>query len=305
MGSVVKSIGKAVKKIGKGLKKVIKKIGPALIIAAAVWAGVAMLGAGGAAGAFTSSATGAFDFGVANFSKGLGVIGKGISGLFLPSSSSQTTGLAAAQAGGRLGTYTGGASTTSLDYAAGGRNALAASQGISLVGASTADITKWIAANNAPASGMTTGDALIYMTKMNMLSTGVQMAAGFLDNKEEKQLAMEEKLLDKTLAANKELAQMNIDAAKEMEELKYSYGAPSGNLPVDWKQSHPSLIPSQTLGAATTAPQMPQMAAMQQSIGEPVFGRSSTRQFETGAPRASGLGTGAGLITRGSERRLS
>ena len=44
MGSIVKSIGKVIKKIGKGLKKVIKKIGPALLVAAAVYAGVAFYG---------------------------------------------------------------------------------------------------------------------------------------------------------------------------------------------------------------------------------------------------------------------
>ena len=44
MGSIVKSIGKTIKKIGKGLKKIIKKIGPALLVAAAVYAGVAFYG---------------------------------------------------------------------------------------------------------------------------------------------------------------------------------------------------------------------------------------------------------------------
>ena len=47
MGSIVKSIGKTIKKIGKGISKFIKKIGPALILAAAVWTGVSMLGAAG------------------------------------------------------------------------------------------------------------------------------------------------------------------------------------------------------------------------------------------------------------------
>ena len=50
MGSVVKSIGKAIKKVGKGIKKIVKKIGPALLVAAAVYAGVAFYGAGGLAG---------------------------------------------------------------------------------------------------------------------------------------------------------------------------------------------------------------------------------------------------------------
>ena len=45
MGKIVKSIGKAIKKVGKGLKKIIKKIGPVLLIAAAVYAGVAFYGA--------------------------------------------------------------------------------------------------------------------------------------------------------------------------------------------------------------------------------------------------------------------
>ena len=57
MGSIVKSIGKAIKKVGKGLKKVVKKIGPALLVAAAVYAGVAFYGAGSMAGGLGSLST--------------------------------------------------------------------------------------------------------------------------------------------------------------------------------------------------------------------------------------------------------
>ena len=156
MGSVVKSIGKAIKKVAKGIKKVIKKIGPALIVAAAVWMGVSALGAG---------VTGASGFGVSNFQAGLGKIGSGISGFFSPGGGQMVT--------QTLGQGTAGQAT--LDATA------AASSGTASVA------KKFVGAN----MNMSTGDALIYMTKMNMLSTGVQMVAGFLDDSEEKQLQAE------------------------------------------------------------------------------------------------------------------
>ena len=68
MGSIVKSIGKAIKKVGKSIKKIVKKIGPALVVAAAVYTGVALLGAGGMAGGIGSLSP-------SNFSLGLGKIG--------------------------------------------------------------------------------------------------------------------------------------------------------------------------------------------------------------------------------------
>ena len=95
MGSVVKSIGKAIKKIGKGIKKVIKKIGPALLVAAAVYAGVAFYGAGGLAGGVGSLSP-------TNFMSGLSKLGTGIKGLFMPQGMAQVAPGVAPAAGGAV-----------------------------------------------------------------------------------------------------------------------------------------------------------------------------------------------------------
>lgn len=265
MGSVVKSIGKAIKKVAKGIKKVIKKIGPALIVAAAVWMGVSALGAG---------VTGASGFGVSNFQAGLGKIGSGISGFFSPGGGQMVT--------QTLGQGTAGQAT--LDATA------AASSGTASVA------KKFVGAN----MNMSTGDALIYMTKMNMLSTGVQMVAGFLDDSEEKQL----------------------QAEKEAREHKYAYGAARTDeqktwleANPDWMSTHPALMPSpnipsgmQTQLAATTeqtpftTATQPQMPMMQQ-IGQPTLGRQTTKNFETAIPRVAGPNQG-GMISKGSQRRF-
>ena len=272
MGSVVKSIGKAIKKVAKGIKKVIKKIGPALIVAAAVWMGVSALGAG---------VTGASGFGVSNFQAGLGKIGSGISGFFSPGGveSVASSGASVTQT---LGQGTAGQAT--LDATA------AASSG-------TANVVKKFVNTNM---NMSTGDALIYMTKMNMLATGVQMVAGFLDDSEEKQL----------------------QAEVEAREHKYAYGAARTDeqktwleANPDWMSTHPSLMPSpnvpsgmQTQMAATTeqtpftTATQPQMPMMQQ-IGQPTLGRQTTKNFETAIPRVAGPNQG-GMISKGSQRRF-
>ena len=271
MGSIVKSIGKTIKKVGKGLKKVIKKIGPALIVAAAVWMGVAALGAG---------ATGASGFGVSNFQAGLGRIGSGISGFLSPAGGGQTI-------------------TQTLGQGTAGQATLDATAAVNTGSATT--VKKFVGAN----MGMSTGDALIYMTKMNMLATGVQMAAGFLDDSEEKMLEAERA------------------AERESREHRYAYGAARTDeqkswleTNPDWMSTHPSLMPrptvptglqAQTIASTeqspfTTAPQ-PQMPMMQK-IGEPTMGRQTTKYFETGLPKVAGPNTN-GMISRGSQRRFA
>ena len=163
MGGIVKSIGRAVKKIGGGLKKFVRKVLPKVVLAAAIWAGIAMLGAGGMTGAFTSAA-GAFDFGASNFLRGLGTIGTAAKGFFMPST---------------------GPETSFKDYKAG-------------------ELTKFTGSGDFPSDsvlrkqymetvsqGMSMGDALAYMTKMNLFSTGVKAAAGLMEpteaEKEEKE----------------------------------------------------------------------------------------------------------------------
>jgi len=194
MGSIVKSIGKAIKKVGKGLKKVVKKIGPALLVAAAVYAGVAFYGAGSMAGGLGSLST-------TNFSAGLTRIGQGISGfasgMFNPAGSAtgmagSSTGLARAvgpTAGSVANQLAGMSSVTgsapgTLDSIAKARNLVAGSQGLTTAGASKDIISKWMSTANTPSSGMTTGDALAYMTKWNMIQTGLSAVAGIYGGKD-------------------------------------------------------------------------------------------------------------------------
>ena len=73
MSGLVKSIGKVIKDIGRGISKLIKKIAPALILAAAVYAGVAVLGASSAGTLGKAMAGGSFNFGASNFMKEWGL----------------------------------------------------------------------------------------------------------------------------------------------------------------------------------------------------------------------------------------
>ena len=163
MGGIVKSIGRAVKKIGGGLKKFVRKVLPKVVLAAAIWAGVAMLGAGGMTGAFTS-ATGAFDFGAANFMKGLSTIGTAAKGFFMPSMGPQMS--FADYKAGELEGFTG-----SGDFPS---DAVLRKQYMDTV-----------------SQGMSMGDALAYMTKMNLFSTGVKAAAGLMEPTEAEKQAKE------------------------------------------------------------------------------------------------------------------
>ena len=73
MGSVVKSIGKVVRKVGKGVKKIVKKAGPTLLLAAALYAGTAAFGS-----SLAGSTGNMFSWG--NFTSGASQIGSSITG---------------------------------------------------------------------------------------------------------------------------------------------------------------------------------------------------------------------------------
>jgi len=275
MGSIVKSIGKVIKKIGKGLKKVIKKIGPALLIAAAVYAGVAFYGA---------SVTGVSGLGTANFSQGLTSMGQKLMGFFSPTGTAQVAETMATPAG-----MTG----TGFQY------------GTLLQGQASAAITgqETMAAFNpaktlmsSVAGGMTSGDALVYMTKMNMLATGVKMVAGFFDKSEQEQRQHE----------------------KEKLSIKYAFGKPMGEeqeayvaANPDWIAEHPAmqqqdlysspnLMQSQAMAGLPTLGTVPSPYVQQQTIGQPTFGRQGTREYGPSTPKAL-AGTKPGLITKGTQ----
>jgi hypothetical protein len=318
MGSIVKSIGKAIKKVAKGIKKVIKKIGPALIIAAAVYAGVAFYGStlAGASGA---------TLGPTNFMSGLKAIGTKVTSFFSP-----TGGAAAGQgatAAGQYGASIPGAAgivptfgeTAAAQFAGGNVLGEFAMQTAVTPGSATAFMTNPALTNaykqsiissftSSVAGGMTTGQALVYMTKMNMLATGVKMVAGFLDDSEEKQMQHDKDLL----------------------AMRYAYGKPMTDEQKAWKAENPNWIsqhaamqpqdlysspPMRTASAANTFGSQtmanlpsqtipPSPYVQQQRIGQPTFGRGSTRQFETPASRAM-VSKGPGLITKGTQRRFN
>ena len=299
MGSIVKSIGKAVKKIGKGIVKVIKKIWPVILIAAAVYTGVAFYGStlAGASGA---------TLGTTNFMQGLGAIGKSVSGFFSPAGSA-AAGTTAAETVATTGATTG---------LGGGVNVVTegavamTGPGTMLGSAGSTEAAAALAANapttfmSASASGMSSGDALVYMTKMNMIASGAKMAAGFLSTAEEDQMKHD-----------KELLSMRYAYGKPMTDEQRVYKAANPN----WITEHPAIsatqrppaisaasnsFGSQTMNnlASQTTPPSPYI--QQQSIGQPTFGRSSTRQFETPSSRAM-VSKGPGLITKGTQGKFN
>ena len=315
MGSIVKSIGKAIKKVAKGIKKVIKKIGPALIVAAAVYAGVAFYGStlAGASGA---------TLGPSNFMNGLSQIGTGIKNFFSPTGG--VVGGQGATAAGQYGASIPGATgivptmgeQAAATYAGGNPLGEFATATAVTPGSAIAFMTNPALTNaykqsiissftSSVAGGMTTGQALVYMTKMNMLATGVKMVAGFLDDSEEKQMQHEKDLL----------------------AMRYAYGKPMTDEQKAWKAENPNWIrehpaiantqtaPMRTASAANTFASQamanlptetvpPSPYVQQQRIGQPTFGRGSTRQFETPAPRTM-ASKGPGLITRAAQGRFN
>ena len=300
MGSIVKSIGKAIKKVGKGLKKVVKKIGPALLVAAAVYAGVAFYGAGSMAGGLGSLST-------TNFSAGLTKIGQGIgsftSGMFNPAGAAtgSATGMAgsptsqalfsAGTAGGTSGNI--GIGTTSAGAFTGSVTSQAGAQTLS----------KWVTAANTPSSGMTTGDALAYMTKYNWYQTLFSAGAGIFAGKDE------EKQAQLNREHEEKLIQMRIDADKAADEKRYAYGAAQtpeqksflAQNP-DWLSTHPSTRAPGTRGLMSQSA----MPIQQQSIGEPTFGRQAPKNIAYSSPSGSPIsGKPQGLIERGTSNSFN
>ena len=131
------------------------------------------------------------------------------------------------------------------------------------------------------------------------------MVAGFLDDSEEKQMQHDKDLL----------------------AMRYAYGRPMTDEQKAWKadnsnwiREHPAIAgtqtaPMQTASAANTFGSQtmanlpsqttpPSPYVQQQRIGQPTFGRGSTRQFETPATRAM-VSKGPGLITKGTQGRFN
>ena len=322
MGSIVKSIGKAIKKVGKSIKKIVKKIGPALVVAAAVYTGVALLGAGGMAGGIGSLSP-------TNFSAGLGKIGKffgiGAAPTELGTAGSLggtvDTGLTVSAAGEAV---TGNVGVDALANTFGaGVNPLTSTadafSGVSAVGSTATNalssskslISDLVFASNGE---MSTGQALAYMAKLNLFKTGADVVLGFFDTSEQDLLEQKHKydleLMDKQAEIEMKMqgsAQAH-DAA--MQEARYAYGAPSGGGSGTF--THPSLMPAgsqQMQRASAGQMQLANLATQftpqpaQQSIGQPTLGRARTRNFETPVPSAASPRP-PGLLTQAARKEI-
>ena len=284
MGSIVKSIGKTIKKIGKGLKKVVKKIWPVLLVAAAVYVGVAFYGASLSAG---TAAAGGSTLGTTNFMTGLKAMGTSAMKFFSPAGTVQAgaavgpTGQALASAGNVFGTGN-----------------LAATAGNAFTGSVTsqagASVVKSYA--SAVAGGMTSGDALVYMTKMNMLATGAKMVAGFFDKSEEEQRQHEKEILSQRYAYGRPMT----DDQKAFKAENPDWIAEHPAMQQQDLYSSPNLMQSQAMASLPTQATVPSPYVQQQTIGQPTLGRQSTRQYGTSAPKAF-AGTTPGLIKQGTQ----
>jgi len=274
MGSVVKSIGKTIKKIGKGLKKIIKKIGPALLVAAAVYAGVAFYGA---------SISGASGIGVANFKTGLSTMGQKLMGFFSPTGTAQVANVAgqagAAQVAGMTGTTLSGATGAAIT----GAETMAAFNPIKTLVSSVS-------------GGMTSGDALVYMTKMNMLGTGVKMVAGFFDKSEEEQRAHERELLSMKYAFGKPMT----DEQKAFKAEHPDWISQHAAMQPQDLYSSPNQMQTQMYASLPTQGTSPSPYVQQQTMGQPTFGRQASGAYGTAAPKAF-AGTTPGLIKQGTQ----
>lgn len=328
MGSIVKSIGKAIKKVGKGIKKIVKKIGPALLVAAAVYTGVALLGAGGMAGGIGSLSP-------TNFSAGLTRIGSffGIGDTTSSGVSSVVPIGEAASLGGTVEAVVSPAPVLAdviSDFASGNAvtgvmnpltSASDALSGVSGVGSAAtnagssvlSNIKDFIFASNGE---MTTGQALAYMTKVNMIKTGVDVALGFFDTSEQDLLEQKHKydleIIDKQAGIESQMQASAQAHDQSILDQKYAYGAPSGGGSGTF--THPSLMPagsqqmqrmpSGQMQLANLATQFaPQQNAQYQSIGQPTLGRARTRNFENSVPSAASP-RAPGLLTQAARKEI-
>jgi len=297
MGSVVKSIGKVFKKIGKGIKKIVKKIGPALLIAAAVYVGVAFYGAS------LNGVTGIGSLAPSNFMTGLTKMTAGVKNFFMPQTGGVTQAAGAATQAAGVGTQAGAAASQlgaagNVGVQAGfnamtGPGTTMGSAGSAAAMANAGTVIPRLA--SSVAGGMTTGDALVYMQKMNMLSGGLKMVAGFFDDSEKKQMEHEKSLLSMKYAYGKPMT----DEQKAFKEANPDWIAQHPSMQGQDLYTSPNLMQSQTMASLPTQGTAPSPYIQQQTIGQPTFGRQKAGQY---GPRPQKTFTGGqqGLITKGS-----
>ena len=297
MGSVVKSIGKVFKKIGKGIKKIVKKIGPALLIAAAVYVGVAFYAAS------LNGVTGIGSLAPSNFMTGLTKMTAGVKNFFMPQTGGVTQAAGAATQAAGVGTQAGAAASQlgaagNVGIEAGtaamtGPGTIMGSAGASTAMANAGTVIPRLA--SSVAGGMTTGDALVYMQKMNMLSMGLKFGAGLFDDSEKNQMEHEKSLLSMKYAFGKPMT----DEQKAFKEANPDWIAQHPSMQGQDLYTSPNLMQSQTMASLPTQGTTPSPYVQQQTIGQPTLGRQKAGQY---GPRPQKTFTGGqqGLITKGS-----
>ena len=330
MGSIVKSIGKAIKKVGKGIKKIVKKIGPALLVAAAVYTGVALLGAGGMAGGIGSLAPSNFSLGLTKIGEFFGIGAATSSGVSSVTPIGEAASLGGTVSPASITTELGASTSVMSDFASGNTvtgvmNPLTSTSdalsGVSGVGSAAtnagssvlSNIKDFIFASNGE---MTTGQALAYMTKLNMYKTGADLVLGFFDTSEQDLLEQKHKydleIIDKQAGIESQMQASAQAHDQSILDQKYAYGAPSGGGSGTF--THPSLMPagsqqmqrmpSGQMQLANLATQFaPQQNAQYQSIGQPTLGRARTRNFENSVPSAASP-RAPGLLTQAARKEI-
>ena len=143
--------------------------------------------------------------------------------------------------------------------------------------------------------GMSTGDALVYMQKMNMLSGGLKMVAGFFDDSEKKQMEHEKSLLSMKYAYGKPMT----DEQKAFKEANPDWISQHPAMQGQDLYTSPNLMQSQTMASLPTQGTTPSPYIQQQTIGQPTFGRQKAGQYGP-RPQKTFTGSKQGLITKGS-----
>ena len=145
---------------------------------------------------------------------------------------------------------------------------------------------------SAVAGGMTSGDALVYMTKMNMLATGAKMVAGFFDKSEEEQRQHEKELLSQRYAFGKPMTdEQKAFKAEHPDWISQHAAMQSQDL-----YSSPNQMQTQMYASLPTQATAPSPYVQQQTIGQPTFGRQAS-----GASPIAFAGTKPGLIKQGTQ----
>ena len=194
MGSVVKSIGKAIKKVTSGIGRLVKKIGPALLLAAGLFMGTA------AFGSTLGTAAGGNMFSWGNFTQGAGAIGSSIfgggGGASATKTALQTAGTALGTAGNVQGLTSQGAftSTGALDKL--GQVTGMAGNVAGALGGGGGGLAQGSGIFNFVKSAMKDSPAMSLMAISQLVGTGLEIAGALFDTSEEDALAEEKRQFD-------------------------------------------------------------------------------------------------------------